>query len=128
MPVSVFGLSLNETCLKEGGIMSIRCNTRGFPRPNIEFRKNNIKINPEDEMFENVLHESCDQARNIHIFGSDSFSQTRQIILLPNCMTYRYRKFITYMISTTILEIQRGCMNEYIIASLSILTSFIPSF
>ena len=63
VPVSVIGLSLNETCLKEGSNVSIRCNIRGFPRPRIKFRKNDVEITPEVGMFENILLEFYDQAR-----------------------------------------------------------------
>ena len=65
-PISVIGLSLNETCLKEGSNVSIRCNVIGFPRPRIEFRKNDIEITPGPEVgtFENILLEFYDQARN----------------------------------------------------------------
>ena len=64
MPTSITGLSLNDTCLKEGSSVSIRCNIRGFPRPSIEFRKGNTRIAPEAGMFdENILLEFYDQAR-----------------------------------------------------------------
>ena len=65
VPISVFGLSLSESCLKEGSSVFIQCNVSGFPRPRIDFRKNNIKITPEAGMFENILLEFYDQARRI---------------------------------------------------------------
>ena len=66
-PISVIGLSLNDTCLKEGSSISIRCNIRGFPRPGIEFRKNDIEITPEIGMFQNILLEFYDQVRDLMI-------------------------------------------------------------
>ena len=68
MPISAIGLSLNESCLKEGSSVSIRCNVRGFPHPRIDFHKNNIEITPEAGMFENILLEFYDQARNNKIY------------------------------------------------------------
>ena len=55
-------LSLNETCLKEGSTVSLHCNTRGFPRPRIEFQQDGIEIIPGAEWYSNVLMEHFDQA------------------------------------------------------------------
>ena len=60
-PVSIIGLSLNETCLKEDSSISIQCNIRGFPRPRIEFHKNGDEITPEVGMFSNIFLEFYDQ-------------------------------------------------------------------
>ena len=74
VPVSVVGLTLNETCLKEGGSISIRCNIRGFPRPSVKFSKNNVEVTPGEGMFQNIQLEFYDQARK-KIIGSDHFPQ-----------------------------------------------------
>lgn len=63
-PVLVIGLSLNETCLKEGSTVSLRCEIRGFPRPSIEFRQNDKGITPGSGLFENIFFEFYNQARN----------------------------------------------------------------
>lgn len=66
-PISVIGLSLNDTCLKEGGNISVRCNIRGFPRPSfIIFYQNGIEITPEVGIFENILLEFDDQVCSYH--------------------------------------------------------------
>ena len=67
-PVSITGLSLNETCLKEGSSISIRCNIRGFPRPTIEFHKNGDKITPEVGIFLNIFLEFYDQVRILYYY------------------------------------------------------------
>ena len=85
VPISVIGLSLNESCLKEGSSVSIRCNVRGFPQPRIKFRKHNIEITPGAGMFENILLEFYDQAR-ITVIGPILLNKSL-IILLTNCMT-----------------------------------------
>ena len=64
-PISIIGLSLNDTCLKEGSSIAIRCNIRGFPRPSIEFQQNGIEITPEEGMFKNILQEYFDQVRKL---------------------------------------------------------------
>lgn len=61
-PVSIIRLSLNETCLKEGSTVSLHCDTRGFPRPRIEFRQDGIEIITGAEPHSNVLMEYYDQA------------------------------------------------------------------
>ena len=54
-------LSLNDTCLKKGNIVFLRCYVRGFPRPSVEFRLNGITITPGSGAFENFVQESYDQ-------------------------------------------------------------------
>ena len=49
---SVIGLTLNDTCLKEGSTVSLRCNVQGFPRPSVNFQRNDIDIVPESENYE----------------------------------------------------------------------------
>ena len=60
-PVSVIGLSLNDTCLKEGSNVSVRCEVKGFPRPSVEFQLNGIPIIPGRGAFQNFVLEFYDQ-------------------------------------------------------------------
>ena len=66
-PVSTIDLSLNETCLKEGSTVSILCEIRGFPRPNVEFRQNDAEITPGIGAFKNVVLELYNQVRNLNL-------------------------------------------------------------
>ena len=45
----------------EGSDVSIRCNIRGFPRPEIEFRLNGTAIIPGMGKFKNYMLEFYDQ-------------------------------------------------------------------
>ena len=60
-PTSVIGLTLNDTCLKEGSTVSIRCHVGGFPRPNIDFRRNDIIIDPRSPGFDNYMMDFFDE-------------------------------------------------------------------
>ena len=60
-PYSVTGLSLNDTCLKEGSTVSLRCEVQGFPRPSVEFQLNSIPITPGRGTFQNFVQEFYDQ-------------------------------------------------------------------
>ena len=57
----MIGLSLNDTCLKEGSNVFLRCYVRGFPRLSVEFRLNGITITPGSGAFENFVQEFYDQ-------------------------------------------------------------------
>ena len=86
-PVYILGLSLNETCLKEGSDISIRCNIKGFPRPNIEFRKNDAEIASEEGLFQNILIEFYDQVGIILATEYDSLHLNLGMRIL-NCMAF----------------------------------------
>ena len=60
-PYSVTGLSLNDTCLKEGSMVSLQCEARGFPRPSVEFQLNGIPITPGIGTFQNFVQEFYNQ-------------------------------------------------------------------
>ena len=57
--MSVIGLSLNDTCLKEGSTVSLKCEIRGFPRPSVDFRQNGMNVT---STFENAQLEFYNQA------------------------------------------------------------------
>ena len=57
--MSVIGLSLNDTCLKEGSTVSVKCEIRGFPRSSVDFRQNGMNVT---STFENVQLEFYNQA------------------------------------------------------------------
>ena len=61
--MSITSLILNETCLKEGSTVALRCNVLGFPRPMIQFRVNDTLITPKEGDFENFVLEFYDQVR-----------------------------------------------------------------
>ena len=63
-PISVTGLTLNETCLKEGATVALRCNIQGFPRPEIQFRLNDEIITQKEGDFETFTIEFYDQVRS----------------------------------------------------------------
>ena len=67
-PISVVGLKLNDTCLKNGSTVSLRCEVRGFPRPRIDFHQNNILIAPGSLGFDNYMLEFYDQVNNVDLF------------------------------------------------------------
>ena len=67
-PISVIGLSLSKTCLKEGNNLSLRCEVRGFPRPSVAFQQDGVTVTPgmgafktfEQEFYDQVtMHMSC---------------------------------------------------------------------
>ena len=61
--ISIIDITLNETCLLEGGTVAVRCNVQGFPRPYIEFRLNDEVIYPGMTEFYNFAVEYYDQVR-----------------------------------------------------------------
>ena len=63
----MIGLSLNDTCLKEGSNISFRCEIKGFPRPSVEFQLNGIPIIPGKGEFQNFVLEFYDQVRKLSI-------------------------------------------------------------
>ena len=65
-PVSAIGLSLNDTCLKEGSNVSVRCEVKGFPRSSVEFQLNSIPIIPGRGAFQNFVLEFYDQVLCMH--------------------------------------------------------------
>ena len=59
--MSVTNLTLTESCLIDGSTVSIHCGVKGFPRPIIEFLKNDIVITPGQGQFENFMWEFYNQ-------------------------------------------------------------------
>ena len=57
----MIGLSLNDTCLKEGSDASLRCNVQGFPRPTVQFQLNGVTVIPGSGIFDNYVQEFYDQ-------------------------------------------------------------------
>ena len=60
---SITSLSLNETCLKQGSNVALRCNIQGFPRPRITFKLDNEIIIPGTRNFGEYVLEFYDQVR-----------------------------------------------------------------
>ena len=52
------GLTLSLPCLKEGQDPTLRCNITGFPRPDIEFRFNDLPITPGMGDFANFIEQT----------------------------------------------------------------------
>lgn len=63
----IIGLLLNDTCLKEGSTVSLRCEIKGLPyqHPSVEFRQNGIEIVPGRGKFKNFQLQFHNQARQI---------------------------------------------------------------
>ena len=57
--MSIVGLFLNESCLKEDSTISLHCETRGFPRPRIKFLRDETEIVPGTDFY---TPENFDQA------------------------------------------------------------------
>ena len=60
-PPSIISLNISEPCLKHGSNVSLRCYTNGFPRPNIEFLQDNVRIIPGEGEFKNFVQEYFDE-------------------------------------------------------------------
>ena len=80
-PYSVIGLSLNDTCLKEGSMVSLRCEVQGFPRPSVEFQLNGIPITPGIGTFQNFVQEFYNQVSIICIYAKFALVVTVMVSL-----------------------------------------------